>query len=508
LRLSTKILLFCYALFLPALLFGAGQDSLVPVKKIVRKAPLTILREDIASILDNPDLANAVCGVYIRSCKTGETIFKQNESNNLIPASLTKLFTTSAALNILKPDFRYSDNLYLDGAKSKRGIFTGNVILRASGDPTMSEKFNTDINDLFNNWAEKLYAAGIREIKGNLICDDRYFDSQYYAPGWSVDDLIYPFAAPVAPIAVFDNKITITINSGDSTGSQTEMSIEPLNNFVKIYNHVLTLAPDKPEEITAVRNKDYEIIELFGGLPYDSLHQQSASIEIAVNAPVLYFLNLFKQSLKSHDILLRGALLDYASAGYDINYLTMSPFLQYKSPRLIKIIENINKTSNNLAAEMVLKTIGKEGKGIGSFATGCDMVKKYCKSIGIPSNNVLLYDGSGLSRYNLLQPKYIVDLLFKIYLSKYKKMFIATLARPGKKGTLKRRMTNSRAEKRIYAKTGSMNNVTNLAGYVLTSDGEYLAFAIMVMNHNVPESLVQNIQDLICMRLATFSRKE
>jgi len=481
---------------------------LQPVKKIIRKSPVTILREDIESILDNSDLANAESGVFVRSCKTGETIFKMNESKNLIPASLTKLFTTSAALNILKPAFRYSTKLYLDGTKSKRGIFTGNIIIRASGDPTMSMKFKTDVENLFKSWADVLDSLGIKEINGNIICDDRYFDGQLYAPGWSVDDLIYPYAAPIDAIAVFDNKIKITLTAGDSAGMPVTIAVEPHNNFIEIHNNVITFPNDKAEEIYATRYKDYNVIELFGGLPFDSLQDNKTEIEIAINDPALFFLGLFKETLKQNDFKFKGALLDYSAAGYDIDYLGMSPVAQYISPPLIEIIENINKTSNNLAAEMLLKTIGKEGTGEGSFATGCDMVKKYCKRIGIPLNNIMLYDGSGLSRYNLLQPKYIVDLLFQIYLSKYKDIFISTLARPGKDGTLKRRMTNSQAEKRVFAKTGSMNNVTNLAGYIITADGEYFAFAIMVMNHNVPETLVQNIQDLICMRLATFSRKE
>jgi len=505
---TIKILFLLLLAFNPTLLFGAGQDSLQSVKKIIRKSPVTILREDIESILDNSDLANAVCGIFVRSCKTGETIFKTNESKNLIPASLTKLFTTSAALNILNPDFRYSTKLYLDGTKSKKGVFTGNIIIRASGDPTMSEKFGTDVESLFKSWVDVLDSLDIKEINGNIICDDRYLDGQFYAPGWSVDDLIYPFAAPVDAIAVFDNQIKITLSSGDSAGMPVTISIEPHNNFIEIHNNIITLADDKPEEIYATRYKDYNIIELFGGLPYDSLHKNKSEIEIAINDPVSFFLGLFKETLKQNDFKFKGALLDYAAAGYDIDYPSMTPVAQYLSPQLIKITENINKTSNNLAAEMLLKTIGKEGTGDGSFATGCNMVKKYCKRIGIPLKNIMLYDGSGLSRYNLLQPKYIVDLLFKIYMSEFRNMFIGTLACPGKEGTLKRRMTNSQAEERVFAKTGSMNNVTNLAGYVITADGEYLAFAIMVMNHNVPETLVQNIQDLICMRLATFSRKE
>ncbi len=493
---------------LSSYVLNAQEDSTVKGKSIIRKSPVTILREDLKSILDNPDLANAEIGVYVRSCKNGGTIFKMNESKNFIPASLTKLFTTSAALDFFKPDFRFSTRVYLDGSLSKTGTFEGNVIIRASGDPSISEKFNVDVVSLLKQWARTLDSLGIKEINGNLICDDRYFDNQYYAPGWCVDDLIYPFAAPIEAIAVHDNTIKFMISPGDSVGDFSKIEIIPHNNFVDIRNGITTVAYEKPEGVLAERNEKLEIIELSGTIPYDSTKKHSSELEISINNPVSFFLSLFKEVILEEGIGFNGALLDYSSAGYDIDYRNMNPIIRYSSPSLLNIITNINKESNNLAAEMLLKTLGKEGSGEGSFAAGVNVVKKYCKSIGIPSTNVIIFDGSGLSRYNLLQPKYLVDLLFKIYFSDYREIFIGTLARPGEYGTLKRRLTHSKAEKRVFAKTGSMNNVMNLAGYITTQDGEYLSFAIMIMNHNVQESLVQNIIDLFCMRLATFSRKE
>ncbi len=487
---------------------GAGQDSVLKEPPVIRKDPVTILREDIKSLLDNPDLSNAVAGIYVRSCKTGETIFKYNESKNLIPASLTKLFTTATALDYLKSDFKYSTKLYLDGDISKDGEFTGNIIIRAVGDPTLSEKFGTDINLVLDSWARSISAMGVKKINGNIICDDTYFDAQFYPPGWSVDDLIEAYAAPVSAVSVFDNSIKIKITAGDSVGMKASNSIEPENNFIRVHCDVLTVSQDKPEEISVARNKEFEIIEISGQIPFDSNKTSSTTVELPVLNPTEFLLKLFKEHLANNDIVFTGALFDYASAGFELNYLDLTSLTNYQSPPLASIIRNINTYSNNLAAEMLLKTVGKEGTGKGSFDSGIEMVKKFCSGLGIPSEKLILYDGSGLSRYNLVQPKYVVDLLFKIYFSKQRDVFINSLARPGREGTLKRRITNSSAEKRVFAKTGSMNNVSNLAGYVITADGEYLAFAIMISNFTAPATLAQNIQDLICMRLATFSRKE
>jgi D-alanyl-D-alanine carboxypeptidase/D-alanyl-D-alanine-endopeptidase (penicillin-binding protein 4) len=156
---------------------------------------------------------------------------------------------------------------------------------------------------------------------------------------------------------------------------------------------------------------------------------------------------------------------------------------------------------------MLLKTLAKETQGEGSFDKGTDYLLKYLKSNSITSDNIRIVDGSGLSRFNLFTPRNFVTLLSNIYRSNYREQFVKTLAEPGEEGTLLRRMKRSRAENNVRAKTGSMNNISAICGYVTTRDKEVLAFSIMMQNFTAPMTTAQNLQDLILMRLSSFSRK-
>jgi D-alanyl-D-alanine carboxypeptidase/D-alanyl-D-alanine-endopeptidase (penicillin-binding protein 4) len=221
----------------------------------------------------------------------------------------------------------------------------------------------------------------------------------------------------------------------------------------------------------------------------------------------LYLLNIFREILEDKQIRFRGALLDIDDWNEKLSYLNLDPIIIIESIPLFEIIKIINKESHNLSAELLLKTIGKESSGIGTYEAGIEKIKEFLEISGISPENMVIVDGSGLSRFNLISPRYQINLLSWIYRSDYKNELLNSLAVPGENGTLERRMKRSLAEKNVIAKTGSMNNVNNIMGYVQTRDGETLAFSIMMQNFTVPSSLARNLQDLILMRLASFSRK-
>ncbi len=483
-------------------------DSIKSVQRLFPVLnPIKELQADLEGILDNPDFANALVGVEIRSCETGDFIFRKNASKNNIPASILKLFTTYTALEALGPNFTYTTNFYLDGVLSKNGEYEGDLIVRGSGDPSISLNFYENPLDLIEKLVDKLEYLGIKSLKGNIIGDASYFDNNYYAPGWSNEDLIYPFSAPVSALSIFDNKVDIYLKPSKELGEKAGLRIVPDNSFISVENFVKTSGNSINSGVIPIKNNKYDIYELYGEIQTDSTNIIEYPVNLSILNPTKFFLSLIKQSLEARDIKFRGALLDDEEIDYEIDYKELQPMYQIVSPPLKKIIDIINKKSHNLAAESLLKTIGKEAYGIGSFSKGIEKIKETVSKLGIPPENLQIFDGSGLSRYNLLQPKYIVDLLYHINNIDLKELFINSLAQPSKDGTLKRRMTNSKAEKNVFAKTGSMNNVSNLCGYVRTKDGEYFAFAIMINNYILPESLAQNLQDIICMRLSSFSRK-
>jgi D-alanyl-D-alanine carboxypeptidase/D-alanyl-D-alanine-endopeptidase (penicillin-binding protein 4) len=247
------------------------------------------------------------------------------------------------------------------------------------------------------------------------------------------------------------------------------------------------------------------VIYLEGGLSFDSLKKETSVISVAVDNPTLFFLNLFKDRIVKSKIKFRGALLDIDDLNDKLYYYKYRLVSQVYSPELKLIVNDVNKNSNNLSSEILLKAIGKESVGIGSTKEGIKQVQKYLKRMGISSDNIVYVDGSGLSRQNLISPLNLVRLFSEIQKMPYKDLFLNSMAQPNKDGTLKRRMTKSLAENSLYAKTGSMENVSTIAGIVKAKDKPPIGLAILINNFTVPLNLVRNIQDLICMRISAFS---
>ncbi len=469
--------------------------------------PIRQLKIDIDDILENPDFSNGITGVLVQSMETGELIYKKNNNTNFLPASTQKIITTSAALEILGKDYKYSTKFFLDGIVGINGEFKGNVIIKGYGDPTLSNNFYENPYIMFDEFISCLDSLGIKSIKGNIIGDDSYFDNIYYGNGWAWNDMNFAYSAQVSALSFMDNKVDIIIEQGDSIGSNTKFTVIPENKYVRIINNIKTVAKQDVIEITALRDAINNIIILNGNIGFDSIKKEKQITSVTIDNPTLFLLSILKDRIEKHNIRFRGALLDIDDWNEKPIYYKLKLIKQFDSPQLIKIIDEINKNSNNLLAEILLKTMAKEVSGIGSFEKGIEIVKKHLSKNGVSPDNIEYIDGSGLSRLNLISPANQVSILTSIYRSNIKDIFIKSLATPNEDGTLKRRMTQSRAEKNVFAKTGSMENVSTICGYVETRDKEYFAFSIMQNNFTVPGSLARNLQDLILMRLAAFSRK-
>ncbi|MCX7737402.1 MAG: D-alanyl-D-alanine carboxypeptidase/D-alanyl-D-alanine-endopeptidase, partial [Candidatus Kapabacteria bacterium] len=496
-NINRKIKFFLRFIFFTVLFYSFivydlyPQDSTKFQPKQQTKLPVQLLQEDINSILDNPDFANATIGVSVFNLESGEFLYRRNDSKNFIPASTLKLLTTAAALEYLGADFFYTTNLYLDGKIQSNNEFEGNIIFRGAGDPTFSAYFLENPLKVIDFFVDRLDSLGIKSIKGNLITDNRYFDKNYYPTGWAIDDIIYPFSAQVDALSFNDNKIDIIIQPSKKPYTLSIVNLVPPTNYVKIINNVLT---EIKSESLIYPKKDFASnnIELFGSIQYDSLFKFQKKISVSIHNPSNFFLSFVKQSLDERNIRFKGALLNIDDVYPNFTYNQLKPICSFKSPPLSQIISVINSQSHNLASEMLLKTIGKEVTGIGSTESGIETVKRFISKIGIPPENIFISDGSGLSRMNLISPKYLVELLAYMYRSKYKDIFINSLAISGKKGTLQKRMTKSLAENNVFAKTGSLQSNSSICGYVRNKDNQLLAFAIMIMNYTVPESLAQN----------------
>lgn len=508
--LTSLIIIVASLIFIQNACYAQKQlnDSIKHQPEIPKLSPQQELQNDIRAIVDNPDFSNAFIGICVQSLENGDYLYRRNDTKNFIPASLQKILTTSAALEYLGKDFRYKTKLYLDGNLSSNGEFKGNLIIKGAGDPTFNEYFYENPAEIIEEFISKLDSTGIRAIRGNIIGDDYYFDEQYYAPGWAWDDFIYSYSPQVNSISIYDNKIDLTIIPADSIGKPARILIYPDNSYIQVINNIKTVSIAQTTQIEPVREQNTNIIELKGNIPIDTSKQkENLKISVTIDNPTLFFLNLFKDALNRHQLRFRGALFDISDWNETIDYSSLNPLFIHESHPLSDIIYLTNKVSHNLSADMLLKNIAKITTGTGSFAKGIEQVKKFISTKGINPENISIVDGSGLSRYNLISPNYIVTLLSAMHHSEMRAIFLNSFAVPGGLGTLGNRLTGSLAEKSVKAKTGTMNNVSNICGYITTRDREALAFCIMLNNFTVPQSLARNLQDLICMRLASFSRK-
>jgi D-alanyl-D-alanine carboxypeptidase/D-alanyl-D-alanine-endopeptidase (penicillin-binding protein 4) len=513
------------ALILIALLTGirSGHAQLLPPTPALQSEHrLESLQQDLEDIFEDPNFSNAHWGITVQSLETGQYIFRRNDTRSFIPASNQKLFTTSMALSTLGPDFTYTTQLVTDGKISNRTL-TGDLVIRGAGDPTFgSPSLNSDKTMLatFEAWADSLERLGITKIVGDIIGDDSYFTSQRYPYGWAIEDIPYYFAMQTSGLSFGENKVTVKAWPAAKVGVAPKYSLSPETEYIDILDQATTKADSitiklrKGVDSTVVigmttleitRDQGKNVITMTGEIPKsgDTVREQ-----ISVEDPTLFATEMLREVLEDRGIEVRGKTLTQRDLKKKIPYLKTRVLAYYTSPPLDKIIAQINERSNNHFAEQVYLTVAKEKKGEGSWDKGAEAMKEFVSSIGIDPQKMSTYDGSGLSRMDLVSPMQIVTLLRHMY--QKKNLFAAlypSLSVMGVDGTVSTRLRDTKAQGNIRAKTGFLTGVRTISGYLTTADGEMLAFSILANNYTTPVSLVNNLQDLVLLRLVNFSRK-
>jgi serine-type D-Ala-D-Ala carboxypeptidase/endopeptidase (penicillin-binding protein 4) len=459
--------------------------------------------QQIDDIFNDPNFSSAEWGVAIRSLETGEYLYKRNEDKLFIPASNLKLFTTTAGLLLLGKYYHFRTNVFIDG-KIDGSVVLGNLVVQGFGDPTISRRFyNGDAYYVFNQWADTLSKLGIDEINGNLIGDDNAFDDKGLGSGWAWDYESYWFAAPSGAISFNDNCLDITVKP-TSEGMPASIQIYPATKYITIINKVNTVGPNIIPNIDVSRERGSNVITVFGSIAENS---DEKKIQATVNNPTQFSLVVLKEVLERKGIKIKGYASDLDDDTVNLNYSKMNKLFTHYSPSLMDIVKIINKNSLNFYAEQLIKTIGYEKNGFGSVANGVKEIKNLIKDFGINPENMIMVDGSGLSRLNLVTPRQFIDLLTYLNKSDIYPLIYESLPIAGVDGTLARRMRKTKAENNVRAKTGYIEGVRSMCGYVNTADNEPVAFAIIVNNYLVPYALADNLQDLVLLRLANFSRK-
>ncbi len=449
------------------------------------------LAQKIDSALKNSSLKGASVGVQIISLASGEVVYERNPELTLNPASNTKLLTSAATLVKLTPQFRFQTSAHMTGKISK-GTLVGDLYLKGRGDPLLSYE------GLFS-LAQDVYNAGIRKISGDVLGDDSYFDDEREFSGWH--DFKQAYSGKISALSLHKNSVRLQIKPARS-GAAPQIILYPPTSYIKIKNKAVTLTSNKvyatftPSE----HPESEETLLVQGKISKKSRYGISAYVN--VNNPSLFATTTFKDALKQMGIAVEGEIglgtLPKKSKRLGTHY----------SEPLATVINESNKSSDNFVAEQLLKTLGAQKIGApGSTEKGLQVIQAFLEELDIPPSSYVLENGSGLSRNNRLSPQQIVTLLTYMYENfEVRYEYLASLAIAGVDGTLRKRLKDTQAERRLRAKTGAIRSVSCLSGYAASRDNEVFAFSMMMNNYKSGGYDIKKIQNNIGLLLTEFNR--
>jgi PBP4 family serine-type D-alanyl-D-alanine carboxypeptidase len=469
----------------------------------VEQRAIQALGRDIDRIISDRAFADASWSVSVVSCTEGDGLYRYDDLKNRQVASNMKLLTTAAALRRLGGEYHFSTDLFLRGELLENGEFKGDLVVRTVGDPSMAPEFGTNVQEMIAGWAHLLDSLGIRSID-NIIVDASYFDNIPYAPGWSWDDEAYGFNAPISAAAIYQNAIEVTVTPAKTPGRSVSIDIFPATSYVTLKVNAVTSRSDSTSTLDIRRERGSGMITVAGNIGVGS---EPYTEKISIERPPLFFGTLMREEFERLGMKVRGGIREVTEEGERPDYPSLRRIGYHRSPALREIIAAVNKLSLNLPTEMLLKKLGRDFQGAGSTAAGLDVIRKVLTEAGVDAEHPRLFDGSGLSRQNMITPAEITTFLRWVQRSSIASDFRASLSIAGEDGTLAGRMKGTLAAGNVFAKTGFLGGIRAVSGYVRTRDGEWLAISIVINNYSVSTSVVNTATDLILMRLAAFSRK-
>jgi D-alanyl-D-alanine carboxypeptidase/D-alanyl-D-alanine-endopeptidase (penicillin-binding protein 4) len=493
------------------------------------------LQSRIDSVVSDPEISRGFWGIYVVSLPSGKVLYARNEDKLFTPASNTKLFTTAAALALIGPNYRFRTTLETTGTLDRYGRLTGDLVLVGRGDPNLSGRtlpYNVrterapDAIKALEDLADALVQKGVKYIDGDVVADDSYFAFERYGEGWSQDDLIWGDGAPVSALTINDNVVFVSILPADHPGERAFVNVSPFADYYRLDNRIMTTPQGTgPRRIYINREPGSNLLTLWGNIPLDD---PGANEALAIDDPADFASRLFRRLLEKRGIVVYGkarthhtelanlstfsvtTLASASGGGDDRPPRPMNQPLvlgNYQSQPLAQDVRVINKVSQNLHAELLLRLMGREKGTSGTIEGGMEVLRGFVTQAGISPDEYVFYDGSGLSRQNLVTPHAIVKLLEYASKQPWGSEYMNSFPVAGMDGSLSERFRGAAALGRVNGKTGSLGHVKALSGYATTLKGERLAFSITANNQNVPSKTVLDAIDKIVNLLVDDTKK-
>ncbi len=440
--------------------------------------PIGVAQSPVEKFVNQSILKNALISISVVDLNTNKKVYTHMAEHPITPASTLKLITTATALEKLGPDFKYKTIVGYSG-KIENTILYGDLYIIGSGDPSLaSSKTGSGKNQhpgkqLIDEWVHKIQKAGITKIKGNIIADISCIDTVGVNPKWTWDDIGNYYAPGIYGISYLDNALKVSFKTGDIGQPAQITSTEPQIPEMVFRNSVRgTETKSDNAYFFGVPGENLRYVS--GEIP---ANRESFIVKCDLPKPGLLLVRDVKVALKLSGIHIEGTEMQISK-----NLEQVKTLFTHESPRLIDLINETNRKSNNHYAEYLFRTLGMQQGKPATITGSITEIKSFWKSKAFPMNQLFLKDGSGLSPNNAVSARFYTDLLTYMYKSsKHADDFVNSLPVSGISGSMSGVLKNTKLQGKVWAKSGTIDQVKAYAGYIL--DGEKkLAFAVIVNN--------------------------
>jgi len=466
--------------------------ALLPGLAAAKEPSPAAVKKAVEAALDRPAFAAAYWAVEVRSLASGRVLYERNARKNMTPASTMKLLTTAAALDTFGPDARFRTSLETAGRLDGLGRILGDVFLVGRGDPMLSRP-GPDGRSAFDVLADGLRAAGVARVEGRLVGHEGLFQDRR-GEDWEWSDLVWCYGAEVSALAWNDNCASLAVSAGERVGEPLFVDYRPRSRYFSVVSSATTSAAGTESDLRLERDLGSNAIRLSGTHP---LGAEAEELHVALEDPARYAASVFIEGLEARGIRVSGDAAT-SSAPLPPGARTL---VAHDSLPLSEMLKLVNKPSQNLYTEMLLRQLGARSKGEGSLEAGREALGEFLKRFGVGGQG-LVQDGSGLSRTDMVAPHDLVSLLVAMDKHRHAATFRDSLPIAGVDGTLETRMRGTAAERRVLAKTGTLRQANALAGYLTTKSGSRLAFSIVVNHHTAPSREATQAIDALMVALA------
>lgn len=484
--------------------------------------------DKVKALTVDPPVAGAHWGVSVTTLD-GKPLCSVNDGQLFRPASNNKMFTAAAALALMGPEKRFTTTVMAEGELAD-GVLKGNLKLVGGGDANFGSHETpyvppakpavpappgpatmADIEEL----ADQVVAKGVKTITGDIVGDDTFFAWEPYPVGWGIDDLQPGYGAPVSALTIHDSQIEMDVMPGAKVGDAAIVTALPDVPYYVMTGTTTTIAQPTDQHRARIhfdRPVGSRQIAVSGEAV---LGAATAKSDLAIHDPAEYAATALKGALERRGVKVAGATasehstvsstipgIDDTQAQSAVKAVMAKPtdacqpgsgmagsapltqIASHQSPTLGEDVKFTLKDSQNLHAEVLMRNLG--------VAIGCDyrssgglaITKAYLTQIGIAPNDLVLYDGSGLSGHDLVTPRSLTQLLVYATKQKWGEMFKASLPTGGVDGTLSNRfLPPSTLAGKVLAKTGTLGESRDLSGYLTAASGQTVAFSVLVDNH-------------------------